>query len=131
MKPSDRWHDTFLLLILRNGLTCFVKSPSVEPVLGSRLLPKVSFRLLLVLMTLAALIAAVGRAAGDGGAVARAAVAGLVFPAACLGLFVVLFLVAWAVGCLWYEAGDERLKGSPFAAGQLPPQLIPPRENKS
>jgi len=102
---------------------------SVQPVLPSRLLPRVSFRFMLVLTFLTALFYAVARAAGDGGAVAFAIVAAVLFPAACFAVFCILFLFTWAISSLWYrDDSAEALKGSPFAEGQLPPQILPPRE---
>ena len=108
-----------------------VKTPSVEPVVRSRLLPKLSSRVLFALTTLAAVIAAVARLAGEGGELAYAAIVGLGFIAACFVLFALLFLVAWAISSLWYEGEPDALEGNPFAEGQLPPQLLPPREQRS
>ncbi|WP_146602079.1 hypothetical protein [Novipirellula aureliae] len=80
-------------------------------------------------MFFAAVFYAVARSAGDGGAVAFAMVVAVLFPAACFVLFCVLFLFAWAISSLWYRHGTpDTLKGSPFADGQLPPQILPPRE---
>ncbi len=109
----------------------FVKTPSVEPIVRSRLLPKVSFRLIFAITTLAAIIATVARAAGDGGALATAAMVALAFPTACFALFAILFLISWSVSSLWYQSDDDTLKGNPFADGQLPPQILPPREQRS
>ncbi len=108
-----------------------VKTPSVEPVVVSRLLPKISSRFLFSLTTLAALIAAVARAAGEGGAVANAAIVAVIFTALCFLLFAILFLISWAISSLWYEGEPDTLEGSPFADGQLPPQILPPREQRS
>jgi hypothetical protein len=108
-----------------------VKTPSVEPVLRSRLLPRISFRLVLALMTFSAVIAAVAKAAGGGAAAAWAALVGLGFLVVCFLLFVALFFLLWMISSLWYEGGSETPKGSPFAEGQLPPQILPPREQQS
>jgi hypothetical protein len=108
-----------------------VKTPSVEPVVVSRLLPKISSRFLFVLTTFAALIAAVARAAGAGGALANAAIVALIFIAVCFLLFAILFVISWAISSLWYEREPDTLEGSPFADGQLPPQILPPREQRS
>ena len=105
-----------------------VKTPSVEPVLKSRLLPRISSRWLFVLTTLAAVIAAVARVAGEGGAVAYAATAAIVFLATCFGAFALLFFLARAVSLMWYVPPPELHDGSPFADGQLPPQILPPRD---
>lgn len=107
-----------------------MKTPSVEPVLQSRLLPKVSFRFVMAVTAVFAVLGAVGRVAGEGGALALATLCGLAFPLICFALFGILFLISWGVSGLWYEADDDALKGSPFADGQLPPQLLPPREQK-
>jgi hypothetical protein len=108
-----------------------VKTPSVEPVLTSRLLPKVSFRLLFALTTMSAVIAAVARSAGQGGALANALLVGVGFLAVGFLLFFLLFLISFAVTSLWYDGDADTLDGSPFAEGQLPPQILPPREQRS
>ncbi len=107
-----------------------MKTPSVEPVVVSRLLPKISSRFLFALTTLAAVIAAVARAAGEGGALANAAITGVIFIAGCFALFAILFFFSWAISSLWYEGEPDTLEGSPFAEGQLPPQILPPREQR-
>jgi hypothetical protein len=94
-------------------------------------MPKVSFRLLFALTTLAAIIAAVARAAGQGGALANAAMVSLGFLGAVFLLFALLFLISVAVSSTWYEGDSDALDGSPFAEGQLPPQILPPREQRS
>ncbi|TWT76312.1 hypothetical protein CA13_68050 [Planctomycetes bacterium CA13] len=104
---------------------------SVQPVLRSRMLPRISFRFVFVLTTFAAIIYAIARSAGSGVALAKAVIVALAVPAICFGLFVILFLLSWAVSAIWYEANTEdTLQGSPFAEGQLPPQILPPRENQ-
>ena len=108
-----------------------MKTPSVEPVLRSRLLPRVSFRLVLALMTLSAVIAAVAKAAGGGAAAAWAAIVAVGFLVVCFLLFVALFLFCWAISSLWYDGEPDAGQGSPFADGQLPPQILPPREQQS
>ena len=108
-----------------------MKTPSVEPVVRSRLLPRISFRFLFALTTLSAIIAAVARGAGEGVALAYAAMTTLAFVGACFALFLSLFLVSWAISSLWYEGESDALEGSPFAEGQLPPQILPPREQRS
>lgn len=108
-----------------------LKTPSVEPVVRSRLLPRVSFRLLFALTTLAAVLAAVARAAGSGAAAAKAVMVGLGFLVACFLVFTLLFLISWCVSSLRVEPDDDAMQGSPFADGQLPPQILPPREGRS
>ncbi len=105
------------------------KPSSVQPVLRSRLLPRISFQSLFALTTLSALIASLARVAGDGGALALAVMVAIAFPLSCFLLFAILFLFSWAITFLWYDQEEEdTLKGSPFAAGQLPPQIMPPRD---
>ena len=105
-----------------------MKTPSVEPVLQSRLLPKVSFRLMFVLMTLAAFLAALARTAGSGTAYAMGVIIAIAVVVVCFLCFAILFLFAWSIATLWYRGESSELKGSPFAADQLPPQILPPRE---
>ena len=128
-----------------------------------------------ILTTLAAVVAAIAKAAGSGGSFATACLAALAFPAACFTAFAVLFLVTWAVAMARRAAGfgaisiavvlmvmnlvgldvpvltqigtiglillggiillatsapDDSGK-NPFAKDQLPPQLLPPREQHS
>ncbi len=106
-----------------------MKTPSVEPVLRSRLMPRISFRFMFALMTVAALIAAVARSAGAGGALANAAIVGLCFVLGCFLLFTILFLISWSISSLWYESDldDHGNRENPFAEGQFPPQILPPR----
>jgi hypothetical protein len=94
-------------------------------------MPRVSFRLLFALTTLAAVIAAIARMAGEGGALANAAMISLGFVMACFLLFMLLFLISWSVSSLWYDREPDVVEGSPFAEGQLPPQILPPREQRS
>ncbi len=82
-------------------------------------------------MTLSAVIAALARAAGGGAATAWAAMVALGFLAGSFVLFVALFLFCWAISSLWYEGESDTGHGSPFADGQLPPQILPPREQQS
>lgn len=105
-------------------------APSTEPVLRSRLLPKISFRVIFAVTALAAVVASLARAAGEGGPLARALLVALAFPAFCFTLFAVLFLIGWAVALLAFRGHDDTLQGSPFAEDQLPPQLLPPRESQ-
>lgn len=93
-------------------------------------MPRVSFRLVLALMTLSALIAAIARAAGSGHAIAWAAMVAAGFFLVCFLAFVSLFLFCWLISLLWYDGQPEAGQGSPFAEGQLPPQILPPREQQ-
>jgi hypothetical protein len=42
-----------------------------------------------------------------------------------------MFLFCWAVSSTWYEGESTVVQGSPFSEGQLPPQILPPREPTS
>jgi len=95
------------------------------------MLPRMSLGFLFGLTTIGALIAALARTAGQGGALAIAAMSALGFVALCFSLFVLLFLFCRLAA---YSKGDvvvETSEGSPFSDGQLPPQIIPPRESRS
>lgn len=105
-----------------------VKTPSVEPVLQSRLLPKISTRWLFVTTAMAAVIGAVARAAGEGATFAYAVLAGVGFLVAAFLAFAFVFLIARAASVIWYRPEPEQHEGSPFSDGQLPPQILPPQE---
>ena len=105
-----------------------MQSSTSEPVLRSRLLPKFSFRFLLFVTALAAILGAVARAAGDGAAFAKAALAAVVFPAICFALFAVAFFIAWLATRTLQISEDKADPANPFAEGQLPPQILPPRD---
>jgi hypothetical protein len=40
---------------------------------------------------------------------------------------IILFLVAWLPATLVSKANDDVREGNPFAADQLPPQILPPK----
>lgn len=156
-----------------------VKPTSAEPILRSRLLPRISFRTMMLLTALCAVIATVARAAGDGGSVAKGLLAALILVACLFLAFSVLFLFSWFMSVIgqyrrnvgigiavitiglvvvvnlglmipylvdWYVIAlltsiafvlivvpaSEPYSGpqNPFAEGQLPPQILPPREHK-
>ncbi len=150
------------------------KAPSVEPVLRSRLLPRISFKMMLFLTTFSAVVAAVARVAGNGGELAKAVMASIGFVAACFAGFAILFLISWSVAVARKQSGigslvfaaillmvhlagllvaglilamffivaglllifvpvraTEEHVGNPFAEGQLPPQILPPREQRT
>ncbi|NND98405.1 MAG: hypothetical protein HKN47_13875 [Pirellulaceae bacterium] len=154
-----------------------MKTPSVQPLVRSRLLPRISFRMMFALTTVAAVLAAIARVAGSGGQLASAAVSGAAFVLGAFAVFLFLFLVAWsaamfriptaiaAIGLSLIAALSEFATISlpsisnwplvfflgvggiclllfpprdpdvhshnPFAEGQLPPQILPPREPSS
>ena len=151
------------------------KAPSVEPVLRSRLLPRISFRMMMLLTAFCAVIAALARVAGNGGELAASIMAALAFLAAVFAAFALLFLFSWCVAVIRKPSGyaaiaigcgmiltelmgfplmgrfaevfliltglflmfvparfnEESIRSNPFADGQLPPQIIPPREQRT
>lgn len=82
-----------------------LRDSATEPVLRSRLLPRVSFRSLLVLTAISAVVIAVVYAADQGGAYATSAAAGLFFVFSVFVGSAVIFLLSWAVSFLPRLAG--------------------------
>jgi len=103
----------------------------MEPILRSRLLPQFSFRLLMALTVIAALLAVTARAAGSGAPFAKAVLVVVVFVTAVFALAVCAFLVSWAIALLVLGRAHEARDGSPFSEDQLPPQHLKPREPAS
>ncbi|QDT05996.1 hypothetical protein K227x_44030 [Rubripirellula lacrimiformis] len=108
-----------------------MKTPSYQPIERSRMLPRISFRWMFALTTLGAILAAVAKAAGSGASFAVALMVTIGFIGTCFALFVLIFAITLAVSSLWYQPVDDTHQGSPFAADQLPPQILPPREGRS
>ena len=102
-----------------------VSRPGLQP---SRLLPRISFRSLLILTAAAAGLSVLARAAGDGGALARTALFLCGFLLLLFAIFVVAFLIARAYAAIALGSPTHTLAGSPFAADQLPPQVVRPRD---
>lgn len=117
------------------------------------MMPRFSFRWLFALTTVGAIVAAVAQVAGRGSggsgtgsggfdaggqmssgsasaALATGALVSLGYLVALFAAFVALFGITWLVASIWYRADDDLAKGSPFAADQLPPQILPPRESR-
>jgi len=84
--------------------------------------------MMLLVTTLAAFLAALARIAGGGTSYAIGVLVALAVIAVCFLCFALLFLFAWSVASLWYRSDDQNRAGSPFAADELPPQILPPRE---
>jgi hypothetical protein len=114
--------------LLTSVLTMPSTSKAVQPILKSRMLPRISLGFLFVLTTLGALLAAIARAADQGIALAIAAIAALGFVAACFVTFALLFFICRTVAYLNGNSVTDATTGSPFSEGQLPPQILPPRE---
>lgn len=100
----------------------------MQPVLRSRVLPRISFRAMMAITFLAAILATTARAAGDGATFAKAVISAVGFVAIFFILAIGSFLVSWLVARLIHNKANDSYQGSPFASGSLPPQIIKPRE---
>jgi len=100
----------------------------MEPILRSRLLPQFSFRAMMALTVVAALLAVTARAAGSGAPFAKAIMVVVLFVAAVFVLAIVAFLISWSIALLVVGRVDDTRAGSPFSEDQLPPQHLKPRE---
>ncbi len=115
------WHKAFIW-VSRN-----LSTPSVEPILKSRVLPRFSFRFLFAITFACALIGAMVQAAYGGYiiAISLLVLLGSVLSFFALGFLV--FLLLWIIAVL-RPPNDVAEPGSPFADGQLPPQILPPTD---
>lgn len=100
----------------------------MDPVVRSRVLPRVSFRSVMVATFVAAIIAAVARAAGDGATFAKAVIVAVVLLTFFFGLSAIAFLLSWITARMMIGRFDNAREGNPFAKDQMPPQLLKPRE---
>jgi hypothetical protein len=100
---------------------------SVDAPVRSQLLPKLSFRFFFGLTLLGAVVAATARAAGSGSEMATGVLGAIVFLVMVWAVLVLVFLFSWAIAIVWYTADDEA-PTNPFAEGQLPPQILPPKD---
>lgn len=82
------------------------------------------------LTVVSAVIASISRAAGDGATLAKAIVTAFVLVAIFFALLAIAFVLSWASAKLIYGKFDNAREGSPFAAEQLPPQQLKPRETE-
>ncbi len=104
-------------------------TPSIERNERSRLLPRLSLRNVLVLLTLGVLLAWLARMAYAGDRLAVTLL--LTFGSFLLFKLIstILFVMAWLPAVIVRSKVDDRLQGNPFAADQLPPQILPPKTN--
>lgn len=102
--------------------------PSVLPRERSRLLPRISFRFVLLVVTATALAAYILRLAWDGSPLATALMYSLATVVICFAAFGLLFLIAWIPAAIGRDGLEDVIRGNPFSIDQLPPQLLPPRE---
>ena len=90
-------------------------------------MPRISARWILSVVTGTVFIAWIIRQAlrGDAWAVA------MLFPLAAAATYFILsfglFLVAWIPAMVIAQKNPDRREGNPFAADQLPPQILPPK----
>lgn len=78
----------------------------------------------------AALIAALARAAGDGTKFAIAVMVAIAMFALFFTFAGCAFLISWLTARLVIGEFDNARQGNPFAKDQLPPQLLKPRERE-
>ncbi len=91
-------------------------------------MPKVRLAWLFLLMTISALLIYIVQAADRGGMLAFAVIATIGFVGILAGSSALLFLVAYTLGKIEVRQDNSASEGAnPFAAGQLPDQIIPPR----
>ncbi len=107
-----------------------VPPASVQPRLRSSVLPQYSFRTVVIGTTLLALAAFVFRQSMFGAVWAQALVFASAVILCCFIGFAMLFLIAWVPALIGRDSWEDVSKGNPFADGQLPPQLLPPTEQK-
>lgn len=101
--------------------------PSAEKAIRSRLLPQLSFKKGMLGVTFAVLLAWLGRLAWQGSLfpqVILLSLAGLVILQI---TWTCLFFLAWLPASVGQLKTDESREGNPFAADQLPPQILPPK----
>lgn len=104
---------------------------SVLPAAESTLLPRYSFRTLMIVITLLAVVGVIVRQAAADAVWAQAIVFAVSVMLACWTLFVVLFLLAWLPAQFGHDSSADVSSGSPFATDQLPAQLLPPGKTPS
>lgn len=94
----------------------------------SRVLPRLSFRLMLIVVTLTAAVAFTFRQASAGSSLAAAIIYSLLAVSLSFALFAVLFLIAWIPAVIGRDRFEDVNLGNPFSIDQLPPQVLPPRD---
>jgi len=94
----------------------------------SRVLPRVSFRLMMTIVTAVAALAMGIRLALLGSPLAMGMVYAFATLLLTLAVFAALFLIAWVPAVLGRDELEDIHLGSPFSIDQLPPQVLPPRD---
>jgi len=103
-------------------------TPSVSEKEISRVLPRLSFRLMLVLVTLSAVVAFTVRQAFAGSSIAMALIFVVSNVAISFAFFAILFLIAWIPAVIGRDRLEDLNLGNPFSIDQLPPRVLPPRD---
>ncbi len=92
-------------------------------------MPQISFRMAFAFTAMIAVLFALARAAESGTAFAIALLVMVGFLLLLFGIFAVVFLAGWLMSMLITGGKvNDSHQGSPFAADQLPPQQLPPRD---
>jgi hypothetical protein len=91
------------------------------------LLPQLSFRRGLFFVTIAVLLAWMGRLAWNGSLLPQVVLLTLVSLLIMQIIWTLLFLIAWLPAVVGSGNSDDQREGNPFAADQLPPQILPPK----
>ena len=103
-------------------------TPSIERAEPNRLFPQLTVRRILWIVTLGAFLAWIGRLAYQGSPLPEVIILAL---GSALLFFVasaICFLIAWIPARVVFERDDvDQREGNPFAADQLPPQILPPK----
>lgn len=102
-------------------------APSAEKTVRSRLLPQLSFRRGMLGVTIAVLIAWLGRLAWQGSVLPQVLLVMLGSLVLLQAIWSLLFLFAWVPAYVVLGNREEKLGENPFAADQLPPQILPPK----
>jgi hypothetical protein len=101
--------------------------PSAEKLLRSRLLPQISFKNGLIGVTLTVFLAWMGRLALQGSMFPKVLLLSIGSLIILQAVWSLLFVIAWLPAAFGKIKTDEGREGSPFAANQLPPQIMPPK----
>lgn len=105
-----------------------MSTPSIERSQESKLLPKLSLKSILGLVTLGAFVAWLGRLAWLGYSLPWVLLVSLGSVLLFFLLGAVAFIIAWIPAKIMIRREElDQVEGSPFSKEQLPPQILPPR----
>lgn len=100
---------------------------SIERSIRSRFLPQFTFRDAMLAVTGAVALAWLIRMSIRGQDWATALLVPFVAALLYFLVSIVLFLLAWLPATFVSKTSDDVREGNPFAADQLPPQILPPK----